>query len=64
MTSVCITFILNNGTLGFGQSMQLSTIVGVVAALAITAYVIKISKGKGDTEFADEEKPTGVTETV
>lgn len=64
MTSVCITFILNNSTLGFGQSMQLSTIVGVVAALAITAYVIKISKGKGDTEFADEEKPTGVTETV
>ncbi len=64
MTSVCITFILNNGTLGFGQSMQLSTIVGAVAALAITAYVIKISKGKGDTEFADEEKPAGVTETV
>ncbi|CAM3063270.1 MULTISPECIES: carbon starvation CstA family protein [Vibrio] len=64
MTSVCITFILNNGTLGFGQPMQLSTIIGVVAALAITAYVIKISKGKGDTEFADEEKPTGVTETV
>ncbi|MGY2575311.1 carbon starvation CstA family protein [Vibrio sp. C8] len=64
MTSVCITFILNNGTLGFGQPMQLSTIIGVVAALAITAYVIKISKGKGDTELADEEKPTGVTETV
>lgn len=64
MTSVCITFILNNGTLGFGQPMQLSTIIGVIAALAITAYVIKISKGKGDTEFADEEKPTGVTETV
>ncbi|WP_165310410.1 carbon starvation CstA family protein [Vibrio ziniensis] len=64
MTAVCITFILNNGTLGFGQSMQLSTIIGVVAALAITAYVIKISKGKGDTEYADEEKPSGVTETV
>ncbi|MFV0450260.1 MAG: carbon starvation protein A [Vibrio sp.] len=64
MTSVCITFILNNGSLGFGQSMQLSTIIGVVAALAITAYVIKISKGKGDTEFADEEKADGVTETV
>ncbi len=61
MTSVCITFILNNGKLGFGQSMQLSTIIGVVAALAITAYVIKISKGKGDSEFADEEKPSAAT---
>ncbi len=64
MTSVCITFILNNGKLGFGQSMQLSTIIGVVAALAITAYVIKISKGKGDSEFADEEKPSAVTDNA
>ncbi len=64
MTSVCITFILNNGKLGFGQSMQLSTIIGVVAALAITAYVIKISKGKGDSEFADEEKHSAVTDNA
>ncbi len=64
MSTVCITFILNNGKLGFGLPMQLSTIIGVVAALSITAYVIKISKGKGETELADEEKPTGVTETV
>lgn len=64
MTSVCITFILNNSTLGFGLPMQLSTIVGVVAALSIAAYVIKISKGKGETELADEEKPSGITETV
>jgi len=64
MTSVCITFILNNSTLGFGLPMQLSTIIGVVAALSIAAYVIKISKGKGETELADEEKPSGITETV
>ncbi|QSA19254.1 carbon starvation protein A, partial [Vibrio furnissii] len=39
MTTVCITFILNNSTLGFGLPMQISTIVGIVATLAITLYV-------------------------
>ncbi|MFG0888995.1 carbon starvation protein A [Vibrio sp. CJQ_6] len=64
MTTVCITFILNNSTLGFGLPMQISTIVGIVATLAITLYVMKISKGKGETDLADEDRPSGVTETA
>ncbi|QFT08867.1 carbon starvation protein A [Vibrio sp. THAF190c] len=65
MTSVCITFILNNSQLGFGLPMQISTIVGVISALGVAAYVIKISKGKGETDLADEEKETkGVTKTA
>ncbi|MCE7587986.1 carbon starvation protein A [Vibrio fluvialis] len=64
MTTVCIAFILNNSSLGFGMPMQISTIIGVIATLAITLYVIKISKGKGETELADEDKPSGVTETA
>ncbi|EKO3377634.1 carbon starvation protein A [Vibrio fluvialis] len=64
MTTVCIAFILNNSSLGFGMPMQISTIIGVVATLAITLYVIKISKGKGETELADEDKSSGVTETA
>lgn len=64
MTTVCIAFILNNSSLGFGMPMQISTIIGVAATLAITLYVIKISKGKGETELADEDKPSGVTETA
>ncbi|MCL4118482.1 UNVERIFIED_CONTAM: hypothetical protein GTU68_028489 [Idotea baltica] len=67
MTSVCITFILNNSQLGFGLPMQISTIVGVVSSLLITAYVIKISKGKGDIDLADDEQdqePKPVTKTA
>ena len=64
MTTVCVTFILNNSSLGFGLPMQLSTIVGIVFALAVTGYVIKTSKGKGETELADEEKPQAVSETA
>ncbi|QUJ66955.1 carbon starvation protein A [Photobacterium sp. GJ3] len=58
MTSVVITFILNNSQLGFGREMMESTIIGVVASLAITVYVIMISKGKGDlTEDDAQAKP-------
>ncbi|MGF1697611.1 carbon starvation protein A [Vibrio lamellibrachiae] len=64
MTSVVVTFILNNSTLGFGLAMPVSTVTGVLFALAVAAYVIKISKGKGDTDLADEEKPKAVTDTV
>ncbi|KGY12389.1 carbon starvation protein CstA [Vibrio tubiashii] len=64
MTTVCATFILNNSTLGFGLPIEVSTVSGILFALAITAYVIKTSKGKGETELADEEKPTTATETV
>ncbi|TKF90644.1 carbon starvation protein A, partial [Vibrio sp. F13] len=61
-----ITFILNNSQLGFGLPMQLSTIIGVVSAFGIAAYVIKISKGKGDIDLADEEEKEakGVTKTA
>ena len=52
MTTVVITFILNNSTLGFGLDIDVSTIVGVLAMLMITTYVIKRSKGK---HIADEE---------
>ncbi|MFS2262552.1 carbon starvation CstA family protein [Vibrio vulnificus] len=64
MTTVCVTFILNNSALGFGLPMQLSTIAGVLFAAAVTGYVIKTSKGKGEMDLADEEKPQGVTETA
>jgi carbon starvation protein CstA len=64
MTTVVITFILNNATLGFGLPMQLSTILGIVSSLSIAGYVIKKSKGKGDIDLADEDKPTGETETA
>ncbi|MFV0573929.1 MAG: carbon starvation protein A [Vibrio sp.] len=56
MTTVCITFILNSSTLGFGMPMQISTIIGVVAMLCITGYVIKVSKGKGDPALNAEEE--------
>ncbi len=65
MTTVVITFILNNSTLGFGLPMVLSTILGISGALAITTYVIKKSKGKGDIDLADdEEQPQGKAETA
>ncbi|UTZ36540.1 carbon starvation protein A [Vibrio campbellii] len=64
MTTVCVTFILNNSTLGFGLPMQISTIAGVLFALVAAGYVIKISKGKGETELADEEKPQTASETA
>ncbi|KOO13694.1 carbon starvation protein CstA [Vibrio xuii] len=64
MTTVCATFILNNSTLGFGLPIQVSTISGMLFTLAVTAYVIKRSKGKGETDLADEEKPQAVTETA
>ncbi|MGC9404052.1 carbon starvation CstA family protein [Vibrio genomosp. F10] len=64
MTTVVSTFILNNSTLGFGLPIQLSTIVGILFTLGVTAYVIKISKGKGDTDLADEEHPQVETKTA
>lgn len=55
MTTVCVSFILNNSALGFGFPMQISTIAGLIFSLVVTGYVIKISKGKGERELADEE---------
>lgn len=68
MTAVCVTFILNNATLGFGLPMQLSTIIGVIASLVATVYVIRISKGKGEaplspqTADADSSVPSAPAE--
>ncbi|ARC91388.1 carbon starvation protein A [Vibrio coralliilyticus] len=64
MTTVVVTFILNNSTLGFGLPMNVSTIAGILFSLATTAYVIKKSKGKGETDLADEDKPKVATETA
>ncbi len=54
MTSVCVTFILNSETLGFGMPMSISTTLGVVFSILVTSYVIKSSKGKGES-FIDSE---------
>ena len=44
MTAVVITFILNNSSLGFGLAMQTSTIIGILATVVITVYVLTKSK--------------------
>ncbi|WP_305816630.1 carbon starvation CstA family protein [Photobacterium leiognathi] len=64
MTTVCVTFILNNSTLGFGLPMQISTIAGIAFSLFVTGYVIKTSKGKGETDLADEEQAPTTSETA
>ncbi|KXF81118.1 carbon starvation CstA family protein [Enterovibrio coralii] len=64
MTTVCVTFILNNSTLGFGLPMNISTAAGIIFALGVTGLVIKTSKGKGEDDLADEEKPEVVTKTA
>ncbi|WP_322803624.1 carbon starvation protein A [Vibrio alfacsensis] len=64
MTTVCVTFILNNSTLGFGLPIQVSTITGILFSLAVTGYVIKTSKGKGEIDLADEDKPQAASETA
>jgi len=62
MTAVCVTFILNNDTLGFGMAMNISTAIGVVSSLVTAIYVVRISKGKGETPLepltVEAEKPT------
>jgi carbon starvation protein CstA len=52
MTTVVITFILSSTTLGFGLDIDVSTVIGILAMLMITTYVIKRSKGQ---HIADEE---------
>jgi len=64
MTTVCVSFIMSSAKLGFGLPISLSTVIGVASALAITVYVIKTSKGKGETELADEETPQAETKTA
>ncbi len=56
MTTVCITFILNNNELGFGIGMQASTIIGLLGSLFAMVYVMRISKGKGDIDLAEQQE--------
>ena len=59
MTAVCITFILNNSTLGFGMPMQISTLIGSGLALVAMAIVMVKSKSKGAIDSAhDSDLPT------
>ncbi|WP_028863595.1 carbon starvation CstA family protein [Psychromonas aquimarina] len=60
MTTVIITFILNNSTLGFGLAMSASTVTGILAMLMITAYVIKRSKGR----HIEDESVDSATENL
>ncbi|WP_342607550.1 carbon starvation protein A [Vibrio tritonius] len=59
MTAVCITFILNNSTLGFGMPMQISTLSGSGLALVAMVIVMVKSKSKGEIDSAhDSDLPT------
>ncbi len=66
MTTVCISFIASSEKLGFGLPMTVSTIIAVICAAATMAYVVTVSKGKGEEELADEEKdgPDSATDVV
>ncbi|HIF9379811.1 TPA: carbon starvation CstA family protein [Photobacterium damselae] len=56
MTTVCITFILNNHQLGFGLPMGISTGLGVAGAIAAMFMVIKRAKASANTDDAKEEQ--------
>ncbi len=56
MTTVCVTFILSNSALGFGLAMTLSTIIGISTSLIAMLYVMRISKGKGDIDLAEQQE--------
>ncbi|KJG19634.1 carbon starvation protein CstA [Photobacterium iliopiscarium] len=59
MTTVCISFILNNDQLGFGLPMTISTAVAMIATGFITAMIIKKSQGKGVIDLdADDIEQT------
>lgn len=64
MTTVCISFIMSSAKLGFGLPITISTIIGVVSALGAAAYVITVSKGKGETDLADEDEPDAPVKTA
>lgn len=64
MTTVCISFIMSSAKLGFGLPITISTVIGVVSALGAAAYVITVSKGKGETDLADEEEPDSPVKTA
>ncbi|MGX9457818.1 carbon starvation CstA family protein [Photobacterium damselae subsp. damselae] len=56
MTTVCITFILNNHQLGFGLPMGVSTGLGVTGAIGAMFMVIKRAKASANTDDAKEEQ--------
>ncbi|QSH57789.1 carbon starvation protein A [Photobacterium damselae subsp. damselae] len=56
MTTVCITFILNNHQLGFGLPMEVSTGLGVTGAIGAMFMVIKRAKASANTDDAKEEQ--------
>ncbi|HIF9131168.1 TPA: carbon starvation CstA family protein [Photobacterium damselae] len=56
MTTVCITFILNNHQLGFGLPMGISTCLGVAGAIGAMFMVIKRAKASANTDDAKEEQ--------
>ncbi len=56
MTTVCITFILNNHQLGFGLPMGISTGLGVAGAIGAMFMVIKRAKASENTDDAKEEQ--------
>ncbi|WPC73594.1 carbon starvation CstA family protein [Vibrio porteresiae] len=55
MTAVCITFILNNSTLGFGMPMQISTLIGSGLSLVAMIVVMVKSKGKGEMNSTEQD---------
>ncbi|MFB1080015.1 carbon starvation protein A [Photobacterium damselae] len=56
MTTVCITFILNNHQLGFGLPMGISTGLGVAGAIGAMFMVIKRAKASANTDDAKKEQ--------
>ncbi|WED26143.1 carbon starvation protein A [Vibrio sp. DW001] len=64
MTTVCISFIMSSAKLGFGLPITISTVIGVVSAIGAAAYVITVSKGKGETDLADEDEPDSPVKTA
>ncbi|MGR5116834.1 carbon starvation CstA family protein [Photobacterium damselae] len=56
MTTVCITFILNNHQLGFGLPMGISTGLGVAGAVGAMFMVIKRAKASANTDDAKKEQ--------
>jgi carbon starvation protein CstA len=55
MTTVCISFICNSGKLGFGLPITISTIIGFLTAIAVFAYVLKVSRGAKGVDLSDVE---------
>ncbi|KUJ00475.1 carbon starvation CstA family protein [Vibrio sp. MEBiC08052] len=56
MTTVCVSFILNSSTLGFGLPMQISTILGFLVSIAMLAYVLKVTKGHDNAALSNAKK--------